>query len=41
MDFGSKYVYKYAQSESESVSEDDEGLGNDADPLFIPQIKAR
>jgi hypothetical protein len=41
MDFGSKYVYKYAHSEEESVSDDDNALDNDSDPLFIPQIKAR
>ncbi|CAF1159927.1 unnamed protein product [Rotaria sp. Silwood1] len=41
MDFGSKYIYKYDHSESESVSDDDDGtLGNDADPLFIPKSKA-
>ncbi|CAF2515663.1 unnamed protein product [Rotaria sp. Silwood2] len=41
MDFGSKYIYKYDRSESESVSDDDDGtLGNDADPLFIPKAKA-
>jgi hypothetical protein len=40
MDFGSKYVYKYAHSEEESVSDDDDNaLENDADHLFIPQIK--
>ncbi|CAF0832318.1 unnamed protein product [Rotaria sordida] len=41
MDFGSKYIYKYDHSESESVSDDDDGtLGNDGDPLFIPKPKA-
>ena len=38
MDFGSKYVFKYAQSESESVSEDE---NDDTDALFIPQTKGR
>jgi hypothetical protein len=40
MDFGSRYIYKYAHSESESVSDDDEP-GDDPDLLFIPQIKSR
>lgn len=38
MDFGSKYVYKYAHSEEESVSDDeDNALGNDNEQLFIPR----
>jgi len=41
MDFGSRYIYKYAHSESESVSDDDDTPGNDPDLLFIPQIKSR
>ncbi|CAF2229853.1 unnamed protein product [Rotaria magnacalcarata] len=42
MDFGSKYIYKYDRSESESVSDDDgDALNNDNDPLFLPQIQAR
>jgi hypothetical protein len=41
MDFGSRYIYKYAHSEEESVSDDDNVLDNDNDPLFIPKIKAK
>ena len=40
MDFGSKYIYKYAHSEEESVSDEDNALDNDADGLFIPQRRA-
>lgn len=41
MDFGSKYIYKYAHSEEESVSDDDNALDNDNDPLFIPKPKTQ
>lgn len=42
MDFGSKFIFKYDHSESESVSEDEgDVIANDNDALFIPQIKGR
>lgn len=41
MDFGSKYIYKYAHSEEESVSDEENELGNDPESLFVPQSAAR